>query len=81
MARGGKSTTQARPRVLLRVSKAHEHQSRQTKLTPNLLKPLAVELAHGVVLFAQECDAPIEWESDANIVAVELISAVGLFIT
>jgi hypothetical protein len=45
-----------------------------------LLKTLAVELAHGVVLLAQERNAAVERVSDLKIITVELVLAIGSFI-
>jgi hypothetical protein len=43
------------------------------KLTSNLLKAFAVQLAHGFVLLAQKCNTPVKRESDAEVVTVELV--------
>jgi hypothetical protein len=48
--------------------------------TFDLFKSFAVELAHAVVLFAQEGNTPVEGVGNAQIITVKLVLAIGPFI-
>lgn len=74
--------TQGRRPVLLKVSIVDRSRSVRTmQLTLNLFEALTVQLCHRLVLLAQECDAPVERVGNAQIIAIELVLAIGPLVT
>lgn len=50
------------------------------RLTLDLLKSFALKFAHAFALFVQEGNAPVERVCNAQIIAIELILAIGPFV-